>query len=39
MFSDFNDRNQLLNAKLLKRGYQYQNFVKHYLNSTSDTQS
>ena len=38
MFSDFNDRNQLLTAKLLKQGYQYQKFV-HYLNSTTDTQS
>ena len=39
MFSDFNDRNQLLTAKLLKQGYQYQKFVKHYLNSITDTQS
>ena len=39
MFSDFNDINQPLTAKLLKQGYQYQKFVKHYLNFTTDTQS
>ena len=35
---DFNDRNLLLTAKLLKQGYIIK-FEKRFLNSTKDTQS
>ena len=36
---DFNNRNLFLTAKLLKQGYRYHKFEKHFLNSTTDTQS
>ena len=36
---DFNNRNLFLTAKLLKQGYIYQKFEKHFLNSITDTQS
>ena len=36
---DFNKRNLFLTAKLLKQGYRYHKFEKHFLNSTTDTQS
>ena len=36
---DFNNRTLLLTAKLLKQGYRYQIFEKHFLNSTTETQS
>ena len=36
---DFNNRNLFLTAKLLKQGYRYHKFRKHFLNSTTDTQS
>ena len=37
---DFNNRNLFLTAKLLKQGYiDIINFEKHFLNSTTDTQS
>ena len=36
---DFNNRNLFLTAKLLKQGYRYHKFEKHFLNSTIDTQS
>ena len=36
---DFNNRNLFLTAKLLKQGYRYHKFQKHFLNSTTDTQS
>ena len=35
---DFNNRNLFLTAKLLKQGYRYHKFEKHFLNSTKDTQ-
>ena len=35
---DFNNKNLFLTAKLLKQGYRYKN-EKHFLNSTTDTQS
>ena len=34
---DFNNRNLFLNAKLLKQGYRYRKFEKHFLHSTTDT--
>ena len=38
--SDFNNRNQVLTAKLLKEGYRYHKIRKAcFLNSTTDTQS
>ena len=36
---DFNNRNLFLTAKLLKQVYIYHKIVKHFLNSTTDTQS
>ena len=37
---DFNNRNLFLTAKLSKQGYRYaKKFEKHFLNSTTDTQS
>ena len=36
---DFNNRNLFLTAKLLKQGYRYHKFEKHFRNSTADTQS
>ena len=36
---DFNNRNLFLTAKLIKQGYRYHKFEKHFLNSTTDTQS
>ena len=36
---DFNNRNLFLTAKLLKQGYIYHKIEKHFLNSTTDTQS
>ena len=36
---DFNNRNLFLTAKLLKQGYRYHKFEKHFQNSTTDTQS
>ena len=38
---DFNNRNLILTAKLSKQGYRYYiiKFEKHFLNSTTDTQS
>ena len=36
---DFNNRNLFLTAKLLKQGYRYQKNEKHFLTSTTDTQS
>ena len=36
---DFNNRNLFLTAKLLNQGYRYHKFEKHFLNSTTDTQS
>ena len=36
---DFNNRNLFLIAKLLKLCYRYLKFEKHFLNSTTDTQS
>ena len=36
---DFNNRNLFLIVKLLKQGYRYHIFEKHFLNSTTDTQS
>ena len=36
---DINNRNLFLTAKLLKQGYRYHKFEKHFLNSTTDTQS
>ena len=37
---DFNNRNLILTAKLLKQDYRYaKKFKKHFLNSTTDTQS
>ena len=36
---DFNNRNLFFTAKLLKQGYRYLKFDKHFLNSTIDTQS
>ena len=35
---DFNNKNLFLTAKLLKQGYIYHKFEKHFLNSTTDTQ-
>ena len=35
--ADFNTHNKLLTQKLLKQGYQYQNFAKHFLNFKDDT--
>ena len=35
--ADFNTHNKLLTQKLLKQGYQYQNFAKHFLNFIDDT--
>ena len=37
--NDFNKRNLFLTAKLLKQGYRYKKIEKHFLNSTTDTQS
>ena len=38
--NDFNNRNIFLTAKLLKQGYRYKKKIeKHFLNSTTDTQS
>ena len=34
-----NNRNLFLTVKLLKQGYRYHKFEKHFLNSTADTQS
>ena len=36
---DFNNRNLFLTAKLLKQGIDIIKFEKHFLNSTTDTQS
>ena len=36
---DFNNRNLFLTAKLLKRVIDIIKFEKHFLNSTTDTQS
>ena len=36
---EFNNKNLFLSAELLKRGYKYWKFEKHFLNSTTDTQS
>ena len=36
---DFNNRNLFLTAKLLKQFIDIIKFVKHFLNSTTDTQS
>ena len=36
---DFNYRTLFLTAKLLKQDDRYHKFEKHFLNSTSDTQS
>ena len=36
---DFNNRNLFLTAKLLKQGYIFIKFEKHFLNSTTETQS
>ena len=36
---DFNNRNLFLTAKLLKQGYRYHKIEKHFLNSTTDSQS
>ena len=36
---DFNNRNLFLTAKLLKQGYRYLYFEKHFLKSTTDTKS
>ena len=36
---DYNNRNLFLTAKLLKQGYRYYKIRKHFLNSTTDTQS
>ena len=36
---DINNRNLFLTAKLLKQGYTIIKFKKHFLNSTTDTQS
>ena len=36
---DFNNRNLFLTAKLLKQGIDIIKFVKHFLHSTTDTQS
>ena len=36
---DFNSRNLFLTAKLLKQGYRYHKSEKHFLNSTTVTQS
>ena len=36
---DFNKRNLFLTAKSLKQGYRYHKIEKHFLNSTTDTQS
>ena len=36
---DFNNRNLFVTAKLLKQGYRYHKFEKHFLNSTTDTHS
>ena len=36
---DFNNRTLFLTAKLLKQDDRYHKFEKHFLNSTSDTQS
>ena len=33
--SDFSNRNQILTAKLLKKGYTYHKSVKHFLNYTT----
>ena len=35
----FNNRNLFLTAKLLKQGYRCHKTRKHFLNSTTDTQS
>ena len=35
--ADFNTHIKLLTQKLLKQGYQYQNFAKHFLNFIDDT--
>ena len=36
---DFNKRNLFLTVKLLKQGYRYHKFEKHFLNSIIDTPS
>ena len=36
---DFNNTNLCLTAKLLKQGYRRHKIEKHFLNSTTDTQS
>ena len=36
---DFNNRHLFLTTKLLKQGYRYYKVRKHFLNSTTDTQS
>ena len=35
--ADFNTRNKLLTQKLLKQGYRYHNFAKHFQNFIDDT--
>ena len=35
---ELNNRNLFLTAKLLKQGYRYEKFEKHFLNSTTETQ-
>ena len=37
--SDFNNRNQFWTAKFLNKVINFINFLKHFLNSTKDTQS
>ena len=37
IFADFNTRNKLLTQKLLKQGYLYPNFRKHFQNFIDDT--
>ena len=36
---DFNNRNSFLTTRLLKQGYRYHKFEKHFLNYTTDTQN
>ena len=36
---DFNNRNLFVTAELLKEVYRYHKIRKHFLNSTTDTQS
>ena len=37
IIADFNTRNKLLTQKLLKQGYQYHKFAKHFQNFIDDT--